>query len=46
MGYGRMVDAVGWEENGVYAAVLVSESLLALLCVAIFRRGNWKQVQV
>jgi putative MATE family efflux protein len=32
--------------NGVYVAVLVSDSLLALLGVLLFRRGKWKQVKV
>ena len=32
--------------NGVYVAVLVSDSLLAVLGVVLFRRGKWKQVKV
>lgn len=32
--------------NGVYVAVLVSDSLLAMLGVLLFRRGKWKQVKV
>jgi len=32
--------------NGVYVAVLVSDSLLAALGVLLFRRGKWKQVEV
>ena len=32
--------------NGVYVAVVVSDSLLAALGVVLFRRGKWKQVTV
>jgi putative MATE family efflux protein len=32
--------------NGVYVAVVVSDSLLAVLGVLLFRRGKWKQVNV
>jgi Na+-driven multidrug efflux pump len=32
--------------NGVYIAVLVSDSLLAVFGVLLFRRGKWKQVKV
>jgi len=36
----------GLGPNGVYVAVVVSDSLLALLGVILFRRGKWKQVTV
>jgi Na+-driven multidrug efflux pump len=36
----------GLGPNGVYVAVLVSDSLLALLSILLFRRGKWKQVKV
>jgi putative MATE family efflux protein len=32
--------------NGVYVAVVVSDSLLAALGILLFRRGKWKQVTV
>ncbi len=32
--------------NGVFIAVLVSDSLLALLAILWFRRGKWKQTNV
>lgn len=32
--------------TGVYAAVVFSDSLLAALGILLFRRGNWKKVQV
>jgi putative MATE family efflux protein len=36
----------GLGPNGVYVAVLVSDSLLAVLGILLFRRGRWKQVTV
>jgi putative MATE family efflux protein len=36
----------GLGPNGVYVAVVVSDSLLAVLGVLLFRRGKWKQVKV
>jgi putative MATE family efflux protein len=32
--------------NGVYIAVVASDSLLAVLGILLFRRGKWKQVKV
>jgi putative MATE family efflux protein len=36
----------GLGPNGVYAAVVFSDSLLAALGILLFRRGNWKKVTV
>jgi putative MATE family efflux protein len=36
----------GLGPNGVYVAVVVSDSLLAALGILLFRRGTWKQVKV
>jgi len=36
----------GLGPNGVYAAVVLSDSLLAALGILLFRRGKWKQVTV
>jgi Na+-driven multidrug efflux pump len=36
----------GLGPNSVYIAVVVSDSLLAVLGVLLFRRGTWKQVKV
>ncbi|MDH3616658.1 MAG: MATE family efflux transporter [Gammaproteobacteria bacterium] len=33
----------GLEPNGAFVAIVVSESLLTVLSVLVFRRGNWKQ---
>ena len=32
--------------EGVFIAIAVSESLLAVLCAYFFRRGRWKLAQV
>ena len=37
---------LAWGANGVFASIAISESILALLSVVIFRRGRWKLVQV
>ena len=29
--------------NGVFTAIVVSESLVTILSVIVFRRGRWKQ---
>jgi putative MATE family efflux protein len=36
----------GLGPNGVYVAVVFSDSLLAALGILLFRRGKWKQVKV
>jgi Na+-driven multidrug efflux pump len=36
----------GLGPNGVYVAVVASDSLLAVLGILLFRRGKWKQVTV
>ena len=36
----------GLGANGVYAAVVLSDSLLAALGILVFRRGTWKKVTV
>ncbi|MEX1131830.1 MAG: MATE family efflux transporter [Flavobacteriales bacterium] len=37
---------LGWGPNGVFASIAISESILAVLCAAVFRRGSWKLMQV
>jgi len=32
--------------HGVYWAVAISESILALFCIVIFRQGKWKLIKV
>ena len=37
-----LATAAGLGPNGVFVAIVVSESLLTLLAVIVFRRGRWK----
>ena len=37
---------VGFGPHGVFAAIAISESLLAVAGVVLFRRGRWKQQQI
>lgn len=36
----------GFAENGVFWAILLSETSIAILGVILFRRGKWKEVKV
>jgi putative MATE family efflux protein len=31
--------------NGVFLSIVISESLLTVLCVIVFKRGNWKHIE-
>ncbi len=35
-----------WGPEGVYWAIAISESFLAVLAIAIFRKGTWKTVKI
>lgn len=35
-----------WESNGVFYAIIISESILSVLALIIFKRGKWKQKKV
>ena len=35
-----------WGPVGVYWGIAISESLLALIAIAVFRRGKWKTVKI
>ncbi|WP_234733216.1 MATE family efflux transporter [Tellurirhabdus bombi] len=37
---------LNWGPDGVFWAVAISESLLAVIAILVFRRGRWKLVQV
>lgn len=37
---------VGWGPNGAFTAIVVAESLLTVLAVLVFRRGQWKTLRV
>jgi putative MATE family efflux protein len=33
------------DPNGVFLSIVISESLLTVLCVIVFKRGNWKHIE-
>lgn len=37
---------LGLGPTGVYMAIGIAESVLALVCIVLFKRGNWKRVNV
>lgn len=37
---------LGWETTGVYAAISIAESLMAIAGIIIFRRGKWKDIKI
>ncbi len=41
-----LANPVGWEEYGVYLGVVISETILALSAIYLFRLGKWKLVEV
>ncbi|WP_128545308.1 MATE family efflux transporter [Larkinella soli] len=41
-----LANGAGWGPEGVFWSVAISESLLAVMAVMVFRRGRWKLVQV
>jgi putative MATE family efflux protein len=45
LGYALAV-GLGWGLAGVCAAIALSETALAILCILIFRRGKWKTVTI
>jgi putative MATE family efflux protein len=38
--------SAGWEVSGVCWAVAISESLMSVVMVLLFRRGTWKKVEI
>lgn len=38
-----LAEPLSWGPNGVFWSIVISESLLTVLSVMVFRRGNWKQ---
>ncbi len=41
-----LATTLDFKEFGVYAAVLFSETILAIVCIYLFRQGKWKLVKV
>lgn len=37
---------LGWGPNGVFWAVAISETVLALVLIVLFRKGKWKEIQI
>ena len=41
-----LAKVVGLRENGVFYAILISEAILAILGVIVFKMGRWKLREV
>jgi len=41
-----LAQRLGWGPEGVFWAVAISETLLAVLAIIVFRRGRWKTITV
>ncbi len=41
-----MAFSLGWGPEGVYWTVAISETVFAILCIVVFRRGKWKEVRL
>ena len=37
---------LSWGPTGVYWAVVISETIMAVICVVWFKRGDWKLVEI
>lgn len=35
-----------WGERGIFTAIVVSEIIMALLCIAVYKRGKWKTIKL
>ena len=45
LAYGLAI-AAGWGARGIFAAIMVSEMVLTIACILVFRRGRWQQVHL
>lgn len=37
---------LNWGPKGIFIAILISELVLAIACIAVFKKGKWKQIKV
>jgi putative MATE family efflux protein len=37
---------LNWGPKGIFVAILVSELVLAIACIAVFKKGKWKTIKV
>lgn len=37
---------IGWNENGVFYSIIISETLLTIISAIIFKKGKWKLMDV
>ena len=37
---------LGWGPNGVFVAIVTSESSITLVSLWVFRKGNWKKTKI
>jgi len=41
-----MAITLGWEGNGVFISIAVAHSIYAVVAIWVFKKGNWKSVEV
>lgn len=37
---------LNWGPKGIFMAILISELVLAIACIAVFKKGKWKKIKV
>lgn len=45
LAYGLAITS-GWGARGIFTAIMVSEMVLAISCILVFRKGKWQQLYV
>lgn len=45
LAYG-LAKSLGYEQNGVYFAILIAEVVFTAICIIWFRRGSWKKTMI
>ena len=38
--------SMNWGPKGIFTAIVVSEIVLAIACIIVFRKGNWKKTKI